>query len=132
MDDHALTETIDLEPMVSLNAMMVEFNRLRQESIAAHNKALATLFGEQTFSIPGVSILTRPIGSGIVSIRLSEGVADVARLAQVLETDFGMVGQTFEVDIFRFSFHYYMGQREVYELADALFKAIRLSRSRPI
>lgn len=129
VDDHTLAETVDLDPLISLNAMMAEFNRIKQEQIAEHNRALATLFNELTFNIPGISVVSTPVQSGIVSIRLLNARLDTYALARILETEFGMVGQPFEGNIMRFSFHYYMGQREVYDLGDALYKAMRLLES---
>jgi selenocysteine lyase/cysteine desulfurase len=109
-------ETVDIEQIVSLNAMLVEFNSMGQERVAQHNRDLAREFSNLVTRIRGVFVVSSPIQSGIVSIRLKHARV----IGDTLERCYDYIGQALDPDILRFSFHYYMNQRDVYCLVDAL------------
>ena len=109
-------ETVDMEQIVSLNAMLVEFNAMGQGFVAEHNRGLAREFSNLVTRIRGVFVVSSPVQSGIVSLR----IRPARDVADALERNYGYIGQALEPDILRFSFHYYMDQRDVYCLVDAL------------
>ena len=117
-------ETVDIEQMVSLNAMLVEFNSISQRPLAEHNRNLAQLFCNLAIRIRGIAIISSPVQSGIVSLR----VRDAKNISEVLEAHYDFVGQAIDPDILRFSFHYYMDQRDVYALVEALSDIVKRSQ----
>lgn len=115
------SESINIEPMVSLDTMLIEFIEIGQNDVAEHNKYLSQLFARYAPRIGGVTVVSSPVESGIASIRVN----DAALVAKALERRHRIVCQAVADDILRFSFHYFVGQRDVYELVESLNRVLK-------
>ncbi|MDI6791996.1 MAG: aminotransferase class V-fold PLP-dependent enzyme [bacterium] len=114
-------ETIDIEPYISLNAMLMELTSIGGgETIARHNREIGSIFARQVGRL-GISVIGADDRNGIVSVKVKNNASEVKRY---LEEQNGIVCQALNGNILRFSFHYYMGEKDVYELIRALSRRL--------
>jgi selenocysteine lyase/cysteine desulfurase len=124
IDGNYASETTNIEPIVSLNVMLVELLEIGQHTLAEHNAALARVFAKYVPRISGAMLLTRETEGGIVSVR----VQNAKSVEESLEERFGYHCQALDANTLRFSFHYFVSERDVYALVDALNDTIRSVR----
>jgi len=117
-------QSIDIEPLVSLNAMLQEFNGVGASNVAEHNRRLAEQFASNVTRLGG-RIVTPEISNGIVSVRFDHS----DRLRDELERVENVTCQKLDKDILRFSFHYYMSSSDVNRLTSAIQRSLRRLRA---
>lgn len=121
-------ETLFLEPMISLSAMLSDLHEAGMHSIARHNQVLAELFVKWVGMgrVQHLEILSYPVLSGIVCARcIAVNARDVKAS---LEQKYGItvqclnehLGTNLNDDLLRFCFHYHLKKRDVYDLVAAL------------
>lgn len=119
LDDRG--ESTNLDCLISLNTMLQEFYGEQLSEISKHNKILAKLF-ESLVSSLGIKIITNPIDSGIVLIKLPEYVNTLS-FREKLER-YKIVTEVIGDKYLRLAFHYFMSSSEVYQLVNVFQEII--------
>ncbi len=115
-DDYT-RESIPLEPLVSLNAMLVELSAIGTQKIEQHNQELANLFLSHVARVRGMAPLRRS-SNGIAVVVTT----NATRLREELFAS-GVSCQSFEDRYLRFCFHYFHREGDVYRLLHLLSHA---------
>jgi hypothetical protein len=122
------SKSIPYEPYISTSIMLSDINHHGMDCIEKHNQNLAKSFVKGLYELNNVfEVVNDDCGCGIVTIRVNEG-QNAKGVNDALMNKYGICGDLFEVEkgaedksnLIRFSFHYFMGDRDVNKLLYAL------------
>ena len=124
---HQLAKSIPFETYVSTSIMLSDINHHGMERIAAHNRALSRSFVKGLYDLNNIyTVVNTDCECGIVTIRVNSGQT-AKSVNKQLANLYSITGDVFEPDgvedkssLLRFSFHYFMGDRDVNKLLYAL------------